>query len=107
MQIFQQHADELSLLICVHNDNVATWSVKLTEDLDGETFSSIVFNDETVKLVTADGREYPVGEEVYQNYFDAVSCGEHHIVEFDSFGSWRREYAVSTPVVQEVRSFGV
>jgi hypothetical protein len=99
---------DLNVVLCVHRNGVASWSVQLPPELDGETFHSISFDGPVPKLVTEDGREYSMGEEIYANYGEATMCDRHVLVEFDSFLNIRREYPMAAgPVAQPARAYGV
>ncbi len=94
-----------SVVLCLVTENMAQWSVMHSADTDGETFSAIEFDDDTVRLYTDSGREVIVPDNVYQGYGEPISCDEHVILEFDSFGSPIREYQISAPSVRSAPAF--
>lgn len=101
-----QREQEPAVVLCVFSDNVATWHIQHSRDTDGETFESIFFDDDQVRLYTDDGRELVIPEEAYLSFGEAISCEMHMIQELDSFGNLTREYQVNAPVVSQAPAFG-
>lgn len=99
--------EEPRFVLCFHAGNSVTWTMMHSKESEGETFESIHFDSDHVRLYTDAGREVIIPDFAYETVIDDPEAIENHEVqEFDSYGIRDRKYVVTTPVVTHAPSFG-